>query len=98
MYAYDTLTEAIADLRRRGFTLDFNLQENCLVCNQDRLNPDDFEITEFYRFEGPSDPADAAALYAIASHTGLKGLLVTGYGVSAEGMSAAMVKKLHFDL
>ena len=31
--AYGTVTEAINTLRAKGFNLDFNLQENCLVCN-----------------------------------------------------------------
>ena len=82
-------------MRQRGYTLDFNLLENCIVCNGERFNPADFEITGVYRFEGNTDPADAAVVYAIESAGGLKGVLVTGYGVSAEGMSAEMVQKLH---
>jgi hypothetical protein len=94
MPAYDTLSEAVNGLRRRGFTLDFNLEENCLICHQDRIDPDDFEIVEFYRFEGNSDPADEAVIYAIESKKGQKGVLVSGYGISAEGISADMAQKL----
>ncbi len=94
MYSYDTLSEAVNDLRNRGFTVDFNLQENCLVCHSDKFNIEDFEVAEVYRFEGNTDPADEAIVFGIESKTGVKGVLVSGYGVSAEGMSAEMAKKL----
>lgn len=94
MYVYDTLSEAVKGLKDRGYVLDFNLAENCLICHGDRFDISDFEITEFYRFEGDTDPSDQAAVYAIESADGKKGVLVTGYGISAEGMSAEMVKKL----
>ena len=94
MFSYDTVTEALSDLKKRNFILDFNLLENCLICNEEKFNLDDFEIKEFYRFEGDSDPADEAIVYAIESKSGLKGVLVSGYGISAEGMSAELAKKL----
>lgn len=94
MTSYDTLSQAVTGLKERGYTVDFNLDENCLVCHGDRFNADDFEIVEVHRFEGDTDPADEAVVYAIASHNGMKGVLVSGYGISAEGMSAEMVKKL----
>ena len=94
MIAYDTVTEAVSGLKKRGFDLDFNLGENCLVCHGDKFNINDFEIVEFYRFEGNSDPSDEAVVYAIESKNGKKGVLVSGYGISAEGMSAEMARKL----
>lgn len=96
MFFYDTVSEAVNGLKKRGYELDFNLQENCLVCHGDKININDFEIVEFHRFEGNTDPSDEAVVYAIESITGKKGVLVCGYGVSAEGMSAEMVKKLSF--
>ena len=98
MYNYDTVTEAVQGLRNRSYTLDFNLQENCLVCNDQKFNPDDFEIVEVYRFEGNSDPADEAVVYAIESKNGKKGILVSGYGISADSMTAEMAKKLSIHL
>lgn len=95
MYSYDTLSEAVNDLKKRGFDLDFNLEKNCLVCNSGKLDVKDFEIVEFYRFEGDTDPSDEAIVYAIESANGLKGVLVSGYGISAEGMSAEMAKKMN---
>lgn len=97
MFTYDTVTEAVTGLKSRGYHLDFNLEENCLVCNNDKFDITDFEITEFHRFEGNTDPSDEAMVYAIESKDGQKGILVSGYGISAEGMSAEMAKKLSFD-
>lgn len=74
--------------------MDFNLQENCIICNQQKFNPEDFKIVEVYRYEGDSDPADEAIVYAIESKNGLKGVLVNGYGISAETLSSEMAKKL----
>jgi hypothetical protein len=96
MYTYETVTEAVSGLRKRGYTMDFNLDENCIVCHEDKFNPEDFEIVEVYRFEGNSDPADEAVVYAIESSKGQKGVLVNGYGPSSENMSSEMAKKLHF--
>jgi hypothetical protein len=96
MYTYDTVVEAVKGLKQRGYSIDFNLEPGRLVCHQTplSLSPADFEITEVYRFEGNSDPDDEAVVYAIESANGQKGLLVTGYGISADGVGEEMVKKL----
>jgi hypothetical protein len=94
MYTYDTVSAAVNGLKQRGYSMDFNLSENCLICHNDKFNVEDFEITEFHRFEGNSDPADEAAVYAIESKKGQKGVLVTGYGTSSEGIGSEMAKKL----
>jgi len=95
MYSYDTVTDAVKGLKDRGFTVDFNLLENCLVCNDTRFDVNDFEIVEFYRFEGDSDPSDEAIVYAIQSNNDMKGVLVNGYGISADTLSSEMAKKLN---
>jgi hypothetical protein len=96
MFTYDTVSQAVNGLKQRGYTIDFNLEADTICCKQTPLSlaPADFEITEFYRFEGESDPADEAVVYAIESKGGEKGLLVTGFGISAEGMGEAMIEKL----
>lgn len=91
---YATVSEAIEVLKKKGYTTDFNLEENCIVCHQGKFEPSDFEIVDVYRYEGATDPADEATVYAIESKNGLKGILVTGYGISVDSMSAAMLSKL----
>lgn len=96
MYAYDTVAEAVNGLKQRGYGIDFNLVADRVHCADQALSlrPDDFRITEFYRFEGDSDPADEAVVYAIESIRGEKGLLVTGFGITAEGVGEEMIEKL----
>lgn len=94
MYTYDTVSQATNGLKQRGYAVDFNLQENCLVCHTGKYDVSDFEIVEVHRFEGESNPSDEAVVYGVESHDGIKGVLVTGYGISAEGMSAEMARKL----
>ena len=96
MYTYDTVVEAVKGLKQRGFTIDFNLEADRISCQQTPLSltPADFEITEFYRFEGESDPADEAIVYAIESKEGQKGVLVNGFGISSEEVGAEMIEKL----
>lgn len=96
MYNYDTVSDAVNGLKQRGYTIDFNLEADRICCSETplALAPSEFEITEYYRFEGPSDPADEAVVYAIESKKGEKGLLVTGFGISAEGIGEEMIEKL----
>lgn len=96
MHAYDTVAEAVNDLKKRGYTIDFNIAGDCIHCPQTQisLRPPEFQITEVYRFEGDSDPADEAVVYAIESRHGQKGVLVNGYGPSAEEAGEELVEKL----
>ena len=96
MKSYDTLTEAMADLKTRGFNLDFNLKETQVECTSTgrKLSPDEFEITEVYRFEGETDPGDELVLYAIESKDGLKGTLMNAYGAYSNTISNELIKKL----
>ena len=94
MYHYDSIAHAITELRARGFTEDFNLAENCLVCRNEKYNADSFDITEVVRFEGDSDPGDEAVVYGIESKSGIKGILVNGYGYSSDSMSDDIARKL----
>ena len=95
-YHYATVTEAIEQLKQQGFTLDFNLKANQLAAGEELYSADDFEIVDLYRYEGPSDPADEATVYALASSSGLKGVLVTGYGISTDDASVETLKQLHY--
>lgn len=94
-FHYGTVTEAINTLKKQGFTVDFNLEENCIACHSGKFEADDFEIVDVYRYEGDSDPGDEATVYAIESSSGVKGVLVTGYGIYIDSASAAILDKLN---
>lgn len=93
-YKYASTSIAINNLRKEGFTVDFNLAENCIICGSDQYNADDFEIVQVYRYEGESDPSDEATVYGIASKDGVKGILVTAYGTYTDSISTAILQKL----
>ncbi len=85
MYHYATVSIALEELNEKGFTVDFNVQENRII-----NSPHDFEIVHVYRYEGESDPGDEATVFGIKSSTGEKGVFVAGLSAFTD-KSAAMV-------
>ena|SRR5690349_3657843 len=97
MTTYGTLSETMNELRREGYSEDFNLQQNCLECRngQFKVFANEFKVDKYYRFEGASNPSDAAILYAISSHDEkVKGLLVNAYGIYSNPITDEMIQKL----
>jgi hypothetical protein len=95
----DTMIEKLEELKEKGYTYDFNLTAHSLELHKDdgirlNLSPEDFNIVDVFRFEGMTNPSDTSILYAIESCDGLKGTLVSSYGVYADAMSNEMIKKL----
>lgn len=98
-YSYDTLTEALNGLAKRGYTNDFNIQCGGLHCKSldILLKPEDFEIVEYYRFEGDSNPSDEETVYAIESKSGVKGVLVNAFGMYGDEASDEILKKIKIE-
>ncbi|MGI8951737.1 MAG: phosphoribosylpyrophosphate synthetase [Chitinophagaceae bacterium] len=97
MRAYDSLLDALNDLKKRGYTTDFNLAFDKVKCSERGvcLSPSQFEITEHYRFEGMSNPDDSSVVYVIESKDGtMKGTLVSAYSMYSEPISDEMIRKL----
>lgn len=78
MANYQSLTEALQDLRLRGYDTDFEPAPECLYCSplDLRLLEEDFSIDEAYRFEEASSPGNHVVLYALSSTTGIKGTVL----------------------
>lgn len=97
MRTMTTVSEVLNVLKERGYTVDFNLNNNCLICHQNSLQiyPGEFVVDKHYRFEGMSDPGDEAIVYAISSDKhNLKGTLVNGYGIYADELANEMIQAL----
>lgn len=96
---YRTLSEAIADLQKRGFTEDYNFKEDRIESRGSNLSysPDEFEIVEHHRFEGMSNPDDNSVIYAISGKDGSKGILVDAYGVYASPLTDELIQKLRIN-
>jgi hypothetical protein len=103
MKSYETVSEAVNDLVKRGYTTDFNLHEEgeCIICSSSNqtLSPEEFEIDEVHRFEGMTDPGDEMIVYAISSKkTALKGVLINAYGMYANAQTSKLIKHLQTHL
>lgn len=97
METYETVTAALTGLKARGFTVDFNIAFDKLICSKNKiqLNPAEFEIVEVYRFEGDTNPDDEDVVYAVESHDAtIKGTLTSAYGMYADNISTDMLRKL----
>ena len=97
MESYDTVVDALNGLKARGYTINFNLAFDKLMCSENKicLNPNEFEIVEIHRFEGNSNPADADVVYAVKSITGdIKGVITSAFGLYADAESTEMISKL----
>ena len=97
MHSYDTVVAALAGLKARGYTLNFNIAFDKISCRENDicLNPDEFEIVEVYRFEGNSNPDDEDVVYAVESRDGtIKGVITSAYGSYADPVSDQIIQKL----
>lgn len=98
MKTFETLSEAIEDLKIRGYSNDFNLHPEWIECPplNLKLKPDEFHVDEVHRFEGATNPDDSAVLYAISSSK-LKGVLIDAYGAYSASLSSEMIARLTID-
>ena len=81
-----TLSFCLNKLTLDGYTEDFKAGERGLLSLQHEkiYEPGQIQVNNFFRFEGASDPADNAILYAIETDDGIKGTLVDAYGPYAD--------------
>jgi nucleotide-binding universal stress UspA family protein len=93
----ETLSDALARLERAGFRDSFHAHDGRLRREADArtYEPEELVVEEIVRFEGESDPADSALLFALSSHDGrARGTFVAGYGTTADEDSARVVRRL----
>jgi hypothetical protein len=100
IHTYATMTEALKDLKERGFTSNFEFLNGafCAVGGK-TYTADHVTIVEHHRFEGMSDPDDLSVLYAIETNDGAKGTVADAYGPYANPQLGAFLKdvKMHED-
>ncbi|UEG49185.1 phosphoribosylpyrophosphate synthetase [Ferruginibacter lapsinanis] len=97
METYETVVDALNGLKAKGYTLDFNIAFDKLMCSNNEicLNPNEFEITEVYRFEGETNPSDEDIVYAVEAKEGnIKGVITSAFGMYADALSTEMIQKL----
>lgn len=93
---YDTLASAINQLQKRGFTHNFWVNENGQLEEQKGIyySPSDVELLEIHRFDGMTNPADDSILYAVKTHSGLKGTVVDSYGHDGSEITSEFMNKV----
>jgi hypothetical protein len=93
---YGTVTEALADLTRRGFTANFEYINDAFtaVDSGRTFRAEELTIVEHHRFEGASDPEDMAVVYAIESRDGIRGVVVDAFGVYANPKLGRFLRKV----
>jgi hypothetical protein len=84
------------ELKGRGYLEDFRVDKDGLKTyssDSKSYKPADVKITNFYRFEGVSDPGDMTVLYVIETSDGVKGTLADGFGpYASEDVSKFIVQ------
>lgn len=92
---YDTLSEATVDLKKRGYTFNFQINENGKLTDNKNLefDPSEVILEEFHRFEGMTNPADSTILYAVRTKSGMKGTVVDSYGADGSEITSDFMNK-----
>jgi hypothetical protein len=95
MKNYKSLTDALDDLKKRGYNVDFEPQSDCLYCSMLdlRLNEEEFHVDEVYHFEESSNTGDSSVIYALTSPAGVKGTIIDG-GKNSGNIIPAIAKKI----
>ena len=99
---YSGMTEAMEDLRSRGFTGNFEFLNQTFrdLESGKTFTADELTIVEHYRFEGASDPEDMSVVYAIESRDGTRGIIADAFGPYANPDLGAFLSNvvLHEDV
>jgi len=93
---YTNMVEAIEDLKKRGFTANFEFLDQAFrdVNSGRTFTADDLTIVEHYRFEGASDPDDMSVIYALKSHDGTTGIIADAFGTYANPSLGRFLEKV----
>ena len=91
-----TMASCINKLVLDGYTEDFKVSERGLLSLQKEklYSPEEVNIVNFYRFEGPSDPGDNSILYVIETTDGSKGTLTDAYGPYADQLVSKFIDQV----
>lgn len=92
---FSTLLECVKALEEQGYTDEFTLNEAELCHGSRSLDPAEFQVDSYHRFEGPTDPADMSVVYAVSSGSlGMKGLIIGAYGSETDDLVRKLMRHL----
>lgn len=87
--ARDPAVDVMVALKKRGYIYNFKYENGVFYCLETKRNFEPWQITidASFRFEGESNPDDAAILYAISAED-LRGTFMEPFGaLTPEGLS-----------
>ncbi len=92
-----TLTALIEKAKKDGYANNFRIEKDKLITDAGdaSFTAEEVKITNFYRFEGESDPEDESILYLIETKTGIRGIIVNAYGPGAETEAHEFIEQVH---
>ena len=88
-YHYTTVINALKELNEKGFVIDFNLHENEII-----NHPNNYKITDIYRYDGGNNPDEEATVYGIESISGEKGVFVAGGSANSNTIAAKVLNNV----
>ena len=93
---YDTMVDALRDLRRQGYRHSFTFDNGRLIAVESKkaYERPEVVIVEFHRFEGMSNPGDSSIVFAIECTDGIRGTVVSSYGHQANLKLVAFMDKV----
>ena len=87
-----TLSEATNKAAEKGFKESFKVVGKGLTTDEQKFyTPEEVKISNFFRFEGYSDPMDNAILYLIETSDNVKGTLIDAYGAYADAKLSSFI-------
>ena len=100
-FTEEPLVNVLEVLRKRGYTEDFNLLEECIsyIKDGDAVDISDMVIDKIYRFTGLNDVEDEAILYAITyKKDNVKGVIVNGYATNADSGTNKIIDQIPVEI
>ena len=92
-YLYASSSEALRQLKEKGYDLDFNLFESRLI-----EYPSDFKIIYIFRYEGDSSAGDSSYVFGIECiSTEEKGVFVMGNPADHNSDATTVLNKLEIE-
>ena len=91
-----TLSECVTNALESGYAENFTVGSKGLITADGKLiyQPQDITISNFYRFEGYTNPDDNSILYLVETNDGRKGTLIDAYGVYADAEFSNFIRQV----
>jgi hypothetical protein len=91
----EDLSHALNKMQEMGYTENYRATERGTLKSLEtskEYGKEDITITNFFRFEGISDPEDNSILYVIEMRDGTKGTISDAYGAYADPLTNEVLR------